>query len=329
MKTVKKLKFTFNIALLLILIVIFAAISILNPVFLSPEYLLNVVLRNVVELGLISLPMTLIIITGGIDLSVGNIMVLSAMVGAMAAGRMGSAAGVIVTFLVGLACGLFNGIIIAKVKVPAMVTTLASMFLFLGLTRGMTGGDSVYAFPAAEAVGSKLFLGIPVQIFIYMICAVLFYILLAKSTFGRRLFGIGLNRNATKYCGVDIEKMLIRIYALSGLMCALAALIMIGRFSSLRYDAGTNINLKVITIVVLGGTSILGGTGDLKGTILATLIIGVLNSGLTVLNIPIDTQTIVHGTILIISLIAYEIVNRRTSSKRLKEVKTELLKKTG
>ena len=104
---------------------------------------------------------------------------------------------------------------------------------------------------------------------------------------------------------------------------------MIGRFSSLRYDAGTNINLKVITIVVLGGTSILGGTGDLKGTILATLIIGVLNSGLTVLNIPIDTQTIVHGTILIISLIAYEIVNRRTSSKRLKEVKTELLKKTG
>ena len=138
----KKIKFTFNKALLLILVIVFAVVSISNPVFLSPEYMLNVVLRNVVELGLIALPMTLVIITGGIDLSVGNIMVLSAVLGAMAAERAGSFAGVLVTFLAGVFCGFFNGFIIAKIKVPAMVTTLASMFLFLGLTRGMTGGTA-------------------------------------------------------------------------------------------------------------------------------------------------------------------------------------------
>lgn len=322
----KKIKFTFNKALLLILVIVFAVVSISNPVFLSPEYMLNVVLRNVVELGLIALPMTLVIITGGIDLSVGNIMVLSAVLGAMTAERAGSFAGVLVTFLAGALCGFFNGFIIAKIKVPAMVTTLASMFLFLGLTRGMTGGDSVYAYSGAESVGGMLFAGIPVQILIFILCAVLFCILLAKSTFGRRLYGIGLNENATRYCGVQIEKMIIWIYVLSGILCALAALIMLGRFSSLRYDAGTNINLKVITIVVLGGTSILGGVGDMKGTVIATLIIGVLNSGLTVLNIPVDVQIIVHGTILIISLIAYELVNRKTKVKKMKMVKENFIK---
>ncbi len=317
----KRFKITFNTALFLILLLIFTVISVMNPVFLSKDYMLNVVFRNVVELGLIALPMTLVIITGGIDLSVGNIMVLSSMLGALAARSMGGAVGAFVTLLIGVACGAFNGIIIAKAKVPAMVTTLASMFLFLGITRGITGGDSVYAYSLAESVGGTSVLGIPTQIYIYAIAAIVFYIVLAKTTFGRKLFGIGLNDNAARYCGIDIQKALIKTYILVGLMCAVAGLILIGRFTSLRYDAGTNINLKAITIVVLGGTSILGGAGDMKGTILATLIMGVLNSGLTILNIPIDMQTIVQGMVLIISLIVYELVNRRRKVRHLLVVK--------
>lgn len=322
----KKLKMTFNLALFLLLILIFVAIGSANPVFFSVDYLLNVVLRNSVELGLMALPMTMIIITGGIDLSIGNIMVLSAMLGAITAKQMGSAAGVIVTLLTGIVCGGFNGFITAKIKVPAMVTTLASMFLFLGIARGITGGDSVYVFPGAEAIGGMLLAGIPMQILIYILCAVVFWILLQKSSFGRKLFGIGLNVNATRYCGVRVNNIVIWTYVLSGVMCALSALIMLGRVTALRYDAGTNINLKVITIVVLGGTSILGGVGDMKGTIIATLIVGVLNSGLTVLGIPVDVQTIVNGTVLIISLIVYEVVNRRMRTKKTKQIKTNLIK---
>ena len=105
------------------------------------------------------------------------------------------------------------------------------------------------------------------------------------------------------------DKILIGIYALTGVICALAALIWLGRFTSVKYDAGTNFNLKVITVVVLGGTSINGGIGDMKGTILGTLIIATLNSGLTVLNIPIDVQTIVQGAVLMVALIAYAVLN--------------------
>lgn len=319
-----KLKLTFNTALIAILVVIFGFIVAVRPVFISSSYLLNVVLRNVIEIGLIALPMTLTIITGGIDLSVGNIMILSAMLGSVAASACGNAVGVIVTIGIGLACGLLNGIIIAKVRVPAMVTTLASMFLFLGITRGVTGGDSVYAYPAAKTMGGMSLMEIPLQIFLYIIVAVIFVILLSKSTFGRKIYGIGLNDNAVRYAGINSERIIIITYMLNGLLCAVSGLILLGRFTSLRFDAGTNVNLKVITIVVLGGTSILGGVGDMKGTVIATMIIATLNSGLTVLNIPIDMQTIVQGVVLMISLIAYELVNRRMKTKKIRLMKDAL-----
>ena len=162
--------------------------------------------------------------------------------------------------------------------------------------------------------------GLPIQIWLFIILAVVFTLLLGKSIFGRKLYGIGLNINATKYSGVNTDRMLIVIYTLCGIVCAIAAFIFLGRFTSVKYDAGTSFNLKVITIVVLGGTSIMGGVGDMKGTILGTLIIATLNSGLTVMNIPIDVQTIVQGAVLIIALIACAIVTERTKKKRIIKV---------
>ncbi|PHV70304.1 ribose ABC transporter permease [Sporanaerobium hydrogeniformans] len=312
-----KIKFTFNMALFLIWVVIFGAISLNAPAFLKPNYIINVMLRNIVEIGMVALPMTMIIITGGIDLSVGNILVLSAMLGGMAAASFGTAMGIVVTLLTGAICGLINGLIIARAKISPMVTTLATMYLYLGLARGISKGDSVYAYDFAENMGTMSIVGIPVQIWIYSVIAILFIILLGKTTFGRKLYSIGLNKNATKYAGVDTEKMLIVLYTLCGIICALAAFIWLGRFTSVKYDAGTSFNLKVITAVVLGGTSINGGFGDMKGTVLATLIIATLNSGLTVLNIPIDVQTIVQGVVLMIALISYAVVNVRMKKKKI------------
>jgi len=312
-----KFKFSFNMALFVIWVLIFVVISIKAPAFLKSKYIINVMLRNIIEIGMVALPMTLIIITGGIDLSVGNIMVLSCMFGGMVAPSFGALGAIIATLLVGALCGLLNGVIIAKVKISAMVTTLATMFLFLGLARGFSKGESVYSYGFSEFMGTTSIMGIPLQIFLYIIMAILFVILLSKTGFGRKLYSIGLNDHATRYAGIHTEKLIITIYVLCGVMCALAGFIWLGRFSSIKYDAGVNFNLKVITVVVLGGTSINGGIGDMKGTILGTLIVATLNSGLTVLNIPIDAQTIVQGSVLIIALISYAILNRRVRMKKI------------
>jgi ribose/xylose/arabinose/galactoside ABC-type transport system permease subunit len=309
-----KFKFTFNWALAIILVVLFITISAINSVFLSFGYLAGIMLRNIVEIGLLALPGTLIVITGGIDLSMGSTLVLSAMVGGMAALSFGSIGGIIATLLTGAACGLFNGFLIAKIKISPLVTTLATMYLYMGLARSFSKGDSVYTYPVSQALGTTYIGGsFPLQIIFYIALAFIFWFILSKTTLGRSLFGIGLNENATYYSGVNIDRVKMTIYLLSGLMCAFASIIWLGRFTSIKYDAGTSLGLKVVTVIVLGGTSILGGVGDMKGTILATFIIAVLNSGLTVLNIPITTQTIVHGMILVISLISYSVLNEKKS----------------
>ncbi|MDO5424258.1 MAG: ABC transporter permease [Eubacteriales bacterium] len=318
--TKKRWKFSFNAALFLIWLILFGFIAIKAPNFLKPNYLISVMLRNIIEIGMVALPMTLIIITGGIDLSVGNIMVLSCMLGGMAATAAGDVAAVLVTLLVGVLCGILNGLLIAKVKITPMVTTLATMYLYLGLARGITRGDSIYAYPFAAFMGNTVVLGLPIQIWLYILLAVIFVYVLSKTTLGRKIYSIGLNPNAARYAGIKTDRILIGIYALAGLICALAAFIWLGRFTSIKYDAGTNFNLKVITVVVLGGTSINGGIGDMKGTILGTLIIATLNSGLTVLNIPIDVQTIVQGAVLMIALISYAVLNERAKKKKILKV---------
>lgn len=314
----KKIKLNFNGALLLIFAVLFITISIMRPEFLSVDYVIGVMLRNIVEIGLVALPVTLIIITGGIDLSVGAILVLSAITGGIAGQHLGAVAGFFVSFLVGGACGLFNAILIAKVKISPLVTTLASMFLFMGISRGISAGDSVYTYNIATFLGTtNLFGFLPLQIVIYAVLAVVFWFLLSKTPLGRKVYAIGYNEDACVYAGVKTDRIKIILYVLSGLMCALCSVIYLGRFTSVNVAADAGFNLKVVTIIVLGGASILGGVGDIKGTIIATMIIAVLNSGLTVMDIPVDNQTIVHGCVLILSLITYAMINDRAKKKKV------------
>jgi len=316
----KKIKFTYNKALFLIWLVIFAFIGIRASGFLKMNYLINVMIKNIIEKGMVALPMTLIIITAGIDLSVGNIMVLSCMLGALAAGVVGEVPAVILTLVIGAVCGMVNGLVISRIKISPMVTTLATMYLYLGLARGITEGSSVYSYNISTFLGTQKLFGIPLQIWLFLLMAVLFVYLLHSTVWGRKIYAVGLNPNAAAYAGIPINKLIMQIYTLTGVICALAGLIFLGRFTSVKYDAGTNFNLNVITIVVLGGTSINGGVGDMRGTLLATLIIATLNSGLTVLNIPIDVQTIVQGVVLIVALVAYAVVGARNRQKKLLKV---------
>ena len=308
---------SFNIALLIILIALIVAISFINPNFIQFNYVMSVVIKNIIEIGLMALPVTLIIITGGIDLSVGSIMIVSAISGGMAAAVYINVVAVKIKKMVGVACGLVNGIVIVKLKISALVTTLATMFLFRGIAKGMTAGDSVYTYDFATFMGTTEIGGIPISLFFYIIAAVVFTLLLSKTAMGRSLYAIGLNENAARYSGLKVDKLLIAIYILSSLMCVLAAYFYLGRFTSVKFDVVNTINLKVVTVIVLGGTSILGGVGDMKGTLIATFIIAVLNSGLTVLNIPIDVQTIIQGAVLVISLIIYSILNERAKKNKI------------
>ena len=225
------------------------------------------------------------------------------------------------TLSVGVLCGLLNGIVITKVRVPAMITTLATMYLYLGIARGISKGDSVCSYGATSFLGNEMVLGIPIQIYFYIVVAIIFVMILQKSTYGRKIFAIGLNEGATRYSGINTDKVILLAYVMEGVMASLAAMTWIGRFTSLKYDAGTNMHMKVITVVVLGGTSIMGGVGDMKATIIATLIIAVMTSGLTVMGIPYDAQTIVQGVVLLISLTAYALIGMRGKGNYLKTVK--------
>lgn len=316
----KRKSISFNVALIIILAALTLIIALMNPNFILPKYVMSVVIKNILEIGMMALPVTLIIITGGIDLSVGSIMIVSCISGGLAAASYGNAAGVAIGLLVGLGCGLLNGLVIAKLKISALVTTLATMFLFRGIAKGITAGDSVYSYDFTSFMGNTEVGGVPIALFFYIGAAVAFTLLLSKTAFGRGLYAIGLNENAARYSGIKVDKILITIYVLSGLMCVLASFFYIGRFTSVKFDVANSLNLKVVTVIVLGGTSINGGIGDMRGTIIATFIIAVLNSGLTVLNIPIDVQTIIQGAVLVISLITYSILNERAKQRKILDV---------
>jgi len=310
MRSKKICKPSYNFALLMILLMLIVVIYLINNHFLDYTYISNVVIKNIIEMGLMALAVTLIVVTGGIDLSVGSIMILSAMAGGMVVVKVGGILGVLVAIIIGALCGLVNGLVIVKLKLSALVTTLSTMFLFRGIAKGMSAGESVYSYPITDFIGNTEIFGLQLSMLVYIVAAIILTLLLSKTITGRTLYAIGLNENAAKFSGLKVEKVLVSMYVLSGFICALAGFMYLGRFTSIKFDVANKMNLQVVTIIVLGGTSITGGIGDMRGTIIATFIIAVLNSGLTVMNIPIDVQTIINGAVLAISLIVYAILNK-------------------
>ena len=313
-----KPKFTYNVALSLILVLLFLTIGMLNPTFFKMSYLVEVTLKNIVGLGLMALTMSMVIITGGIDLSNGSTMVLSTML----TGLLSLSVGGPVAFIVGLVfagvLGFINGYLIAQIKLAPMIVTLSTMYLYRGIARGMVQGDSVYSFNVADFLGNSYILGIPTQIIVYVVVAILIYLLMTKTPLGRKVYAVGLNENATSYAGINTVKVKIAVYILTALIAYLAGLIYLGKFTTMKYIAGNASSMQTIAIVVLGGIDINGGSGDLKGVMWATLIMAVLNSGLTVLGVSTDIQTIFHGLILIVSLIAFFFIKKHNLTKKMK-----------
>ncbi|SES05648.1 ABC transporter permease subunit [Salipaludibacillus aurantiacus] len=290
------------IGLLLIVIII----SVLNPSFLSLTNILNI-LRQVSINALIAFGMTFVILTGGIDLSVGSMLALSS---AVTATLMASGVDPILSMLIGLLAGVIlgaiNGVIIAKGKVAPFIATLATMTIYRGLTLVFTDGRPVSGLGDSavfEMLGRGYFLGVPVPAMTMMISFLILYLILKKTTFGRRVYAVGGNEEASILSGIKADRIKVYVYSLTGFFSALAGIILTSRLNSAQPTAGTMYELDAIAAVVLGGTSLTGGRGWIVGTLIGALIIGVLNNGLNLLGVSSFFQQVVKGSVILLAVL--------------------------
>lgn len=300
--------------LLILLVAEMAVMQSLSPLFLTPENLIEVV-RQSAEIGLIALAMTLVIITAGIDLSAGSIVGLSV----IAMGMLWEDAGlplemaIVLALLTGSLCGVFNGTLVTAVRIPPLIVTLATMAGFRGMALGMSQARSIRNFPEGFLwLGQGYVTGIPVQVWILAVAAVLVHLALTRTAWGRAVFSIGANEAAARLSGVAVHRVKMQVYALSGLMSAMAAVIYAAHVSVAKPDAGLGFELTAITAVVLGGTAVSGGEGGVLGTLVALLMVGFLRSGLTLARVPSEAQDMMVGLLLIV-VVAVDRWSRRTS----------------
>ena len=319
----KKFKFTYNWALVLICLVLFCGFGLINNKFFSMTYIIDV-LKMAVEIGIMVLPLTSLVIMGCIDFSMCAVLSLSACVGGLATQAFGPVVGVLAGSLVGIACGALNGLLVAVLRLPPMVTTLATMYLFKGIAQGMTLGTSVGTNVAATNLA--MFLGngtvgyVPTQFWIYLALALVFYFILAKTPYGRSLYAIGLNEDGAKFAGINTVRNKFVMYVAGGFIYSIAGLVFMGRFSTIQYNSADSYQMQVIIATVLGGADMNGGRGDVRGSILGVLIIGLLKGGMNVLLWPQTTQKIVLGLLLLITLIVFEVMARleKTAARKRK-----------
>ena len=270
--------------------------------------------RLACEVGLVALPMTMIIVTGGIDLSAGSILGLCAIMLGVLWKNLGLPLelAIFCTLLIGTAAGLVNGWVITRIGVPPLIATLATLALYRGLAEGISQARSVRGYPDWFFVlGQRDLGGIPAQLWLLGVAILVFAVALARTSFGRTLYAIGNNETASRFSGLPVDRAKLTIYGLSGFMAALAAWIFVSRVSTTRSDMGTGLELDVIAAVVLGGTSIFGGTGTILGTVLGVVLVQLLKNGLALTGVKGDATIVVIGIVLILSILITNLLQRR------------------
>lgn len=288
--------------LVLVALAIFIANSFASPYFLN-EWSLSDMTFNFTEKALIALAMALVIITGEIDLSVASIIALASTMMGVALG-MGADTSVLVAVGVGVGilCGAFNGFLITGLKLPSIVVTIGTMSLFRGIAYIVLGDQSFKGYPASFSWFGQgyVFWVISFELVLFLVCALIFYVALHHTNFGRRVFAIGNNATAARFSGVRVDRIKFVLFCLTGLMSGMAAVLLTARLGSTRPSIAEGFELEAVTMVVLGGVSILGGSGTIIGVVLAALIMGLVTFGLGLLNVPGIVMSIFIGSLLIV-----------------------------
>jgi len=307
--------------LLLLEIIIFSG---LGTNFLTRDNAFEVV-RLSVEIGLLALALTPVIVSGGIDLSVGSLMGLSAIL----FGKLWRDAGLPIwiaatlTLLGGAVAGGTNALLITRLKIPPLIVTLGSFSLFRGLAEGLTAAvDNFTDFPSSFLFLGQgyLLLGIPAQLPLFVVVALAFWVLLERSVFGRSLYAIGFSPEGSRHAGIPVARRVAMVYLLSGMASSLAAIIYVAHLGQAKADAGTGYELMAITAVVLGGTSIFGGKGHNHGTILGLFAIAVLQNGLRLSDLPAELAGILAGVLLLTTISLDAVLSRPRKIERSQKI---------
>ncbi|MEI2297294.1 ABC transporter permease [Ensifer sp. MJa1] len=289
--------------ILLSLVMLCVIFSFLNPRFMSVVNFMNI-LQQVAVVAIAAFGMTWVILLGEIDLSVGSIIAVAGMVGAQCfAFGLGFAPALIITLLAGALMGMLNGVLTAKLLLPSFIVTVATMGIYRGMVSLPTNGaPAMIENSTWTAIGTESFLGLPIIIWVVAVLFLVNHILLSRTSFGRRAYLTGGNREAAVYSGIKVNRLKITIFMISGVMAAISGVLLSSRLFSAQTNAGMSYELDAIAAAVLGGTSLAGGVGTMVGTLIGALIIGVMNNGMNMLSVPYFYQLIVKGLVILIAV---------------------------
>ena len=308
--------FLAKFAPLIFLLLLMLVFAIMEPRFLSSVNLFNV-MRQVSITGLLAIGMTFVILTAGIDLSIGSLLAFAGLVAAaVAKGGMedrftvgdetigyGWQLAALAAIAVGLLGGLLQGVAITKLKVPAFVVTLGGMSVFRGAALLFAAGGPISGFqPDYTWWGQGRIYGVPVPVIIFLVAAVIAHIVLSYTRYGRRVYAVGGNPEAARLAGVNVNFVIASVYVIMGFFAGLGAFVLSARLNSAEAVAGTGYELTVIASVVIGGTSLFGGSGTIFGTVIGTILIGVLLNGLVLMNVNSYIQQIIIGVIIVLAV---------------------------
>lgn len=291
------------VVLMLLLAAMICFFHFQSPYFLTKLNLLNI-MSQISEIGFMAIPLTFLIISGVVDISIGSILGLSAMIMGLAyQAGIPIWPSIMLALLTGLACGALNGVLIANLRMQGIVVTIGTLVMFRGIVYVVSEGRPIGGYPDAFFyLGQGKILGIPFNVFVLLLLFAIGYLIIRKTPFSRYIYALGNNEEAVRYSGINVIK--VRFYTLlaNGGLAALAGVFLISRLGSAEATSGENIEMDVITAVLIGGTHIFGGRGSLIGTFLGLLIIGVLRNGLNLMGVSVLYQTMILGILILIAV---------------------------
>jgi ribose/xylose/arabinose/galactoside ABC-type transport system permease subunit len=289
--------------LVCVLVVLAVAIQLRNPNFLSPDNLTDIA-RAMSFMLIVAVAQTMVLISGGIDLSVGSVYALGGMAAALAVGAgVPVLPAVLIGVLAGSLVGALNGVLVVVFQVPALITTLGALYAVNGVVLAVSGGNPRYGLPPSFVqLGQGRILGIPVPVWIAAVVVLLGPLCLTKTVFGRRVYAVGGSERAAYLAGVPLRWVRFGVFTLSGTAAALAGVLIAARVGSAQVNAGSGLELQVIAATIIGGTSLFGGAGNVLGTLLGAALIAVIANGMVLAGISPFYQNIIVGAIIVIAV---------------------------
>jgi ribose transport system permease protein len=289
---------------------LFIVFSVLTSSFYSPGNLLDILLQSSIN-AMIAVGMTLVVMARGIDLSVGSVVGLTSMITASLL-PLNPLLGIVAGIVLGIACGLINGLLIAKLKLPDFIVTLGMLSIYRGAALIYTDGKPIYGIDATfRAIFAGDVAGIPTPVIFALAIALMAFLVVRYTALGEQIIAVGGNEEAARLAGINIDRVKICVYAISGLLATFAGFVLIGRIGAAEPIGGTGFELQAIGAAVIGGASLFGGEGNPLGALVGALTLGAMQNGLTLLNVPSFWQLVATGVVVIVAVFADQVTRKR------------------